>query len=65
MAKRFDGVKREEWHKRLKKFDGSGLTVAEFCRCAGPTYLRNLVFRAIEQLENGKSETKITAGIPE
>lgn len=32
MAKRFDSVKREEWLKRLGKFDGSGLTVAEFCR---------------------------------
>ena len=32
MAKRFDGVKREEWRKRLGRFDGSGLTVSEFCR---------------------------------
>ena len=32
MAKRFDGVKREEWLKRVVKFYGSGLTVAEFCR---------------------------------
>jgi hypothetical protein len=32
MAKRFDGVKRKEWRKRLGKYDGSGLTVAEFCR---------------------------------
>lgn len=32
MAKRFDVVKREEWRRRLGKFDGSGLTVAEFCR---------------------------------
>ena len=32
MTKRFDGVKREEWRKRLGKFGGSGLTVAEFCR---------------------------------
>lgn len=32
MAKRFDGVKRDEWHKRLREFDGSGLTVVEFCR---------------------------------
>ena len=32
MAKRFDGVKREEWRKRLVKYDGAGVTVAEFCR---------------------------------
>ena len=32
MTKRFDGAKREEWGKRLRKFDGSGLAVAEFCR---------------------------------
>jgi hypothetical protein len=25
-------VKNEEWRKRLGRFDGSGLTVAEFCR---------------------------------
>lgn len=33
MAKRFDDVKLEEWCQRLKKYDGSGLTIAEFCRC--------------------------------
>ena len=32
MAKRLDGVNREAWRKRLGKYDGSGLTVAEFCR---------------------------------
>ena len=32
MAKRFDGMKREVWCKRLAKFDGTNLTVAEFCR---------------------------------
>ena len=32
MTKRVDGVKREEWRKRLGKFERSGLTVAEFCR---------------------------------
>ena len=32
MAKRLDGVKRDEWRKRLRKFDGAGLTVVEFCR---------------------------------
>ena len=32
MAKRFDGVKREVWQKRIGKFERSGLTVAEFCR---------------------------------
>jgi hypothetical protein len=32
MAKRVDGVKREVWRKRLGKYDGGGLTVAEFCR---------------------------------
>ena len=32
MAQRFDGVRREEWRNRLGKYDGAGLTVAEFCR---------------------------------
>ena len=32
MAKRVDGLKREEWRERLGKYDESGLTVVEFCR---------------------------------
>jgi hypothetical protein len=32
MAKRVDSVKLEEWRRRLREFDGSGLRVAEFCR---------------------------------
>lgn len=32
MANGFDGVKREAWRQRLGKYDGAGVTVAEFCR---------------------------------
>ena len=32
MARSFDGAKRDDWHRRLAKFDSSGLTVVEFCR---------------------------------
>ena len=32
MARSFDGAKRDDWHRRLTKFDSSGLTVVEFCR---------------------------------
>lgn len=32
MAKRFDVAKRENWRKRLAKFDRTNVTVAEFCR---------------------------------
>ena len=32
MARRFDGAKRDDWRRRLAKFDSSGLTVVEFCR---------------------------------
>jgi hypothetical protein len=32
MARRFDGAKRDDWRRRLTKFDSSGLTVVEFCR---------------------------------
>lgn len=32
MAKRIDGVKRDEWAKRLAKFGRVNLTVVEFCR---------------------------------
>jgi len=33
MARSFDGTKRDDWRRRLAKFDSSGLTVVEFCRC--------------------------------
>ena len=33
MARSFDGAKRDDWRRRLAKFDSSGLTVVEFCRC--------------------------------
>ena len=32
MAKDLNGVKRDEWRRRLAKFDSSGLTVVDFCR---------------------------------
>ena len=32
MARRCDGAKRDDWRKRLARFDTSNLTVAEFCR---------------------------------
>ena len=32
MARSFDGAKRDDWRRRLAKFDSSGLTVVEFCR---------------------------------
>jgi hypothetical protein len=32
MARRFDGAKRDDWRRRLTKFDASGLTVGAFCR---------------------------------
>ena len=32
MAKGLNGGKREEWRRRLAKFDASSLTVVEFCR---------------------------------
>lgn len=32
MARSIDGAKRDNWRRRLAKFDSSGLTVVEFCR---------------------------------
>ena len=32
MARSLDGAKRDDWRRRLAKFDSSGLTVVEFCR---------------------------------
>jgi transposase-like protein len=32
MAKGLNGAKRDEWRRRLAKFDSSGLTVVDFCR---------------------------------
>jgi hypothetical protein len=35
MARRVDGRKVEVWGQRLRRYGGSGLTVAEFCRREG------------------------------
>ena len=35
MTKPIDGQKREEWRTRLKQYEASGLTIAQFCRNEG------------------------------
>ena len=68
MAKRLDGVKRDEWRKRLEKFDGSGLTVAEFCRRehvseASFYYWAKRIRRAVEGAATRRTQRKVSVGM--